>query len=59
MSSAQRQTPPDPKRKGSRLFAVVFVQLLDVLLEFLFAGQAREVELEHFQGPLGRLFARS
>ena len=58
MSIAQRQTPPSPGRKGPRLFAVVSVQRIHVLLEFRFAGQTREVELEHFQGPLGRLLAR-
>ena len=33
------------------------MQLVDMLLQFFFAGQAREVELKHFQRPLGRLFA--
>src|ERR1019366_4007456 len=59
MSSAQRQTPPERQSvPGRRFSGVVFLQLLNVLLQFLFAGQAREVELEHFQGPLGRLLAR-
>ena len=58
MNSVQRQTPPERQSvPGRRFSGVVALQLLNVFLQFLLAGQAREVEREHFQGPLGRLLA--
>jgi hypothetical protein len=33
------------------------VQFVDVLLQLLFAGHAREEKVQHFQGSLGRLLA--
>ncbi len=43
---------------GRRFSGIVSLQLVDVLLQFLFTGEAREVELEHLQGPFCRLLAR-
>jgi hypothetical protein len=55
--SAQQRTPRTAKLRRSRAGSIVFLQLLDVGLQFLPASEATEVELNHLQGPLRWLFS--
>ena len=57
MVNAQHQPPRDTGKQWPCWLRIAGLQLGDVSQQFLFVGQAAEVEAEHLKGPLGRLVA--